>query len=754
MWWLRSLPLLSLAVAAHCAPFTIVGTVTGPDGKPVAGCAILAMGLVSEAESKTVSATTDGAGAFGISFPELFPHALCRVVARHGDLPLAWANVRPGTPVSLTLTGAAARCSGVVTRTAGVPVAGAQVGVVKLSRREELHWSEYQRTLVCGDNGPLETTTDAQGRFTLGNLPTGARVTLRASATGFAPGVRAQVPAGATEVRLYVARPASLAGQVMYQGRPVPGAVVSGAGDRPVTTGPDGSFILARLAAWCGHLTARATAQGLLGLSAAPLHVSAGEQVQGVVLELQQAATITGKCVATGTGRPFAGAYVWDRSLAPGGVYYDHAVSAADGTYRLQALPGETEIICNGEWREPPLYLVTNDRQQLRLAPGAVATARDIAIEAQPTVRGQVLLPDGTPAVGVEIGSTARIDYGVAPADFFSERTDAEGRFALQIVTMRVLGPPWGIVARDAARDLAALAFLDDTDKPLTIRLQPGAWLLSRVVTPRGEPVTGWPVELKVGEGRTCAIPGAWSDDQGALRIGPLPAGVAFHVRLAEHLEHLAVKQQLPEDMTHTLRAGEQRKTESLVIEPKGRTVRGWVGDAAQAPVAGALVVADRVPYPVATDAEGCFELSGLALHGKVRVVAMHPAEPLFAGTSLEPDGSIEPDLVPVPLSRLTIRVRKPDGTPLVTAASGESGLSTIRLVSDELERRLGAAGGGENYSFSDDQGVLRMDGLIGGLSYEIWVMDRYGKFATRNLSFWVEPGHDVDLGEVTLAAK
>ena len=46
------------------------------------------------------------------------------------------------------------------------------------------------------------------------------------------------------------------------------------------------------------------------------------------------------------------------------------------------------------------------------------------------------------------------------------------------------------------------------------------------------------------------------------------------------------------------------------------------------------------------------------------------------------------------------------------------------------------------------------MDGLIAGLSYQIWVNDRYDKFGYKELGFHVEPGQTVDLGEVKLDAR
>jgi hypothetical protein len=629
------------------------------------------------------------------------------------------------------------------------------VTVSAIYRQYELHWSQWEQALSCWDSDLLTTTADAQGRFVLGNLPAQATVTLDVSAPGFEKVVRCQVPAASDSVHIYLNQPASLSGKVVYQGKPVPGAEVNARDAKPVKTGPDGAFTIEGLGPGQKELAATSKEQGLVGGHPAALLLKAGEHRTGLVVELQRAATITGKCVDAKSGEPFANAEVWERSPTPLGASNSSAVSAADGSYSLQALPGEVELFCQGQWRRPPLYMVHNQEQRFRLEPGQTVKAQDFAIEVQPTIHGQVLLPDGTPAAGVQIGTIAHVDYQVAPADFFALRTDEHGQFALQVLQLSRCGPPYGLIARDQERDLAAMQFVTEAGKPVTIYLQPGAWLLSKVATPNGTPVPGWPVELKLGNTSdgVCHIPGACSDEKGDLRLGPLPPGVDVKVLLGEQLACFQVNKQTLDELPYSLKPGEQRRIEPLVAEPAGRTVRGWVGDAEQHPLAGALVFGDHAACPVTTDAQGRFELSGLPVRGKVRVVAIHPTEPLFAGVNLEPDGSVEPGLVPVPPCSVIMRVKQPDGTPLGTVQSGESGMSGVTTISDELNNRLRRCGW-NYYGFNDEQGNLRMDGLIAGLSYQIWVNDRYDKVGYKELGFYVEPGQTVDLGEVKLDAR
>jgi len=101
--------LLALLVVVSVDPLVVTDVVTGPAGRPRTGCRVFAMR----------SATA-------------------------GNYPTAIA---------------AARCSGLGTDEAGTPIAAAAVRLGTLTRRYELHWSEYGRKLYCGDESPLAATT-------------------------------------------------------------------------------------------------------------------------------------------------------------------------------------------------------------------------------------------------------------------------------------------------------------------------------------------------------------------------------------------------------------------------------------------------------------------------------------------------------------------------------------------------------------------------------------------------------------------
>ncbi|MEN6547068.1 MAG: carboxypeptidase-like regulatory domain-containing protein [Armatimonadia bacterium] len=733
------------------APITVTGKVVGSDGRPLQGCQVIATGM--DRDRRPAAITTKADGLFSFSLGEPDPNATYQVAAKYRDEPIAWATARRGESVTLNVEGTAVKCAGVVTTVDGVPIPNGHVYVSQVKRVQDLHWSRYERTLYLRDGSPCTATTDAQGHFVVGNLPLDASVAVVASAPGYATNGEAQVRAQADDVHLYLQPEGSISGRVAYQGRPVPGASVSGAGANPIRTEKDGSFRIGDLNPGRRQLYVGPTVDGLIGAMPEPIWLRPGERVDGIVIELHQAVTIRGKCVDVRTGRPFAGAVVWGHNPVLGGGS-DVATTAADGTFSQSLPPGEIEVFCISNWRQPPFYFVSNTTQRFRLEPGEAAQARDFAVEVQPTVQGQVLLPDGGAAVGVEIGTLSRTDYGVGSTDFFCTRTDQTGHFSLQVWQRGGLGPPFGIIARDRDRDLAGIAFVTDPGKPVTVSLQSGAWLMSKIVTPRGEPVAGWDVDLVVSNGGSgvCAIPGGRSTQDGSLRVGPLPSGLAMSIRFPGTGSDLLVNKEVVDNLSLTLRPGEVKQTDALVIEPRGRTLRGWVGDAQQRPLPGAIVVVENAPYLVYSDAQGRFEVSGLPLRGKVRVVALHPTETLFAGANVEPDGTVEPGLVPVPPANVVLHVRRPNGTPCPTAQATDTGLSSLYRLSAELGNRLGPCGRRDS-NFSDSDGTVVVKALVPGLSYNLWVTDRYEQFAPKTVGFYLTPGQELGL-DVTLDAR
>ena len=88
-----------------------------------------------------------------------------------------------------------------------------------------------------------------------------------------------------------------------------------------------------------------------------------------------------------------------------------------------------------------------------------------------------------------------------------------------------------------------------------------------------------------------------------------------------------------------------------------GRSVKGWVGDAQQQPVAGALVCSSWSDVSTRTNDQGLFEITGLRVAGDVWLIAVHPLKSLFAAEKLDPDWGYEPGLILKPTGSASGRI-------------------------------------------------------------------------------------------------
>ena len=183
-------------------------------------------------------------------------------------------------------------------------------------------------------------------------------------------------------------------------------------------------------------------------------------------------------------------------------------------------------------------------------------------------------------------------------------------------------------------------------------------------------------------------------------------------------------------------------------------TISGWVSNSQQQAVADALVFGDSVVHPALTNAEGHFELSGLPVRGEVKVIAVHPTEPPFAGIVLDPDSGTTPVLVLGPCAEVTGRaVDDQGGNPIPTAQFIYKVGIGPPVMSVELFRRMGEVGYG-TYWYGDDAGRWRASGFVAGLPYEILLVDRHDEFAPQTLEFTAQPGETIDLGEIVLEKR
>ncbi len=359
--------------------------------------------------------------------------------------------------------------------------------------------------------GPLHA--DAQGRFTLHGLPRDAEVILQIRddrfalqdlriATGHAETAKERV--------LALAPPHLLEGRVTFgdTGQPAAGARLHVIGyQTPRTTqsfdriegqaGPDGRFRISASVAHHYGIVIDPPAESPYFLRRLTLDATKGER-QEIDVTLERGILVRGRIYESESVRPVAGAVVVYRPkrknnplfkedlFASGGFRERSAVSGADGSFRIAALPGQGHLLVKGP--NPDFIPVGTSAGELdydppggaRLYPvgllaldlGASVKAADVAIPLRRGVAidGRVVGPGGQTVPGGAIYSEA-VDSDGFEFDF-SSLPIQHGRFILT-----GLDPKKTIsaFAFDPERQLGASLQLSvpRDGRPLTVTLQP-----------------------------------------------------------------------------------------------------------------------------------------------------------------------------------------------------------------------------------------------------------------------------------------
>ena len=767
-------PLVQIAVACLllwaglllAAPLSVSGRVLGPDGEPMSVATALLSYLSTEPWRVVVSHTTDDTGAFSFSVDEAAPYELVNVAAMRPGHCITWATVAPGARVDLQLSTDSVTCRGVCVDTAGEPLPNAIVTVTEIAREHENHWSQMELWLSLPNDSPITTTAGENGAFSIPHLPPGSSIRIQASADGCEKRTRDQIPADAEGIRVYLRPEAIVSGRVTYNGAAVADAsVVIGSWPKfpAAQTAADGSFMLKGLSPGRYTVEVNGAPDGLMGDWLPEVELAAGQTVTNLDIPLTEPAIVRGTFADKNTGDPVGGVRLYAYVLEPTPRIRRgwEVWSGPEGRYELRVPPGDVSVYPRVRIDEDPLWWTIDGPEGLiRIKSGEVHEGIDFTVNTEPTVTGTVIDPDGKPVPDAEVGSINRgwaVD--VLPREFFCARSDESGAFAIQAIEgiVRKGYHSWGFIARDIPRGLAGMAMPDAIDDPIEIRLRPAAWLLSRVVNRDGEPVPGVPVGVKIGElgeysdmART--MPGAVSDEEGFVRIGPIPPETYCTIELGGSLRRFFFNENQIGAEMFCLDPGEERQLLPIIFDPRGRSVSGIVVDANGDAVRDALVFGDSTVTPAITGVDGQFTLSGLPKDGMVDVQAVHPTEALFAGATVDPDYAPLLTLQLGPAAGVSGRAIDADGRP-VTTMTASLHRTPPAMVCQEIINRQSEAGR-RLYGYVDGDGTWALWGFIGGIEYSIALHDRDRKFNSHVLTFTAESGVTTDLGDIILQKK
>lgn len=563
--------------------------VAADDGSPIPGATVVA-GATSEQERFHLARTeTDGQGRFRL--------ALCigrgglRAFAR-GFVPLRTPldSLPPGGEEIVMRLARGARLTGrVTTASDGMPVPGIAVRVIP----EGGDFRFFP---------PDPATTDADGRYLVEDLPAGESVVLAEGAGWVTQGLvggerRFSSPIAATLVAsttatfdIRVVKAASATGVVFdVAGRPVAGAVVRAEGRQgpnsytsdgamentrvePTATAADGTFSMADLVGGATYVFTATAPDGSKGHSG---YLRARDEAPvRVVIRFVPERRIEVSLLAADTGAPVAGARV--DAIPVEGMLVDGERASATTDEKGKATlvvrcVGDLRLDVSADgWKWP--------RREILVGPSD--TSAVVRLERGFLVAGKVLMPDGSPAAGVEVyAENEEGDPG--DPDHYGVRADEAGAFRMTFDTRG----PRAIRARKVSgeKDLAAVAIAEAGGEPVTLSLAPSAdvkplpgSLVVRVVGPDGKTVprarvrldrgrfekeqSGGRVEFRVRPGEESWV---WVTDAEAADGTPLPFGPARAGPVKASADELVVR--LPPEST----------VEGVVRGPDGKGVPG-----------------------------------------------------------------------------------------------------------------------------------------------------------------------------------
>jgi uncharacterized protein YfaP (DUF2135 family) len=574
---------------------------------------------VSLAGQQTASEPTGEDGGFQLAGVASGPVRI-RVTAA-GFHPLevdGQATVPPGSPLRVVLTGD-----------------GQLAGQVVHMRDEHIPVPEVE--VYIEGLEAQRTSTDADGRFVLADVPP-APVQVWAAADGYR---RIAIVADSLQapLRVPMVGDATLVGAVTRSdtGEPVPGAAIILHGNLFRTETDDkGQFRLDGVPSGAVQIAASAP-----GLSAQLARELPANQETAVAIELTGEASVRGRVLSATDRRPVA-----DASVAVAGTRLQ-TTTDEQGGFLLQDIPAAAVKLRIGAKSFMPMSVDEPLGEGER-------TLDDLLLIPAVGVSGQVVRAvDGQPVPDVEV---------MIAEPRLRTRTDDEGRFAFSDVPQVPIR-----IGTLAKRFRSQVVSVEAGKEPVLIRLVGDAALSGRVMrADTNQPAADAEVVL-------AGTPFATrSDPQGRFRLEGVWSGPA---QIAASLPGLSAA--LASDLSP-----DQETTVDLLMAGDA-SVRGRVVHAADGhPVDGATITVAGTQWSVTSDAQGQFELAGLAAGpGTLQVAAddcltRELVEELQNGQQSLDDVALQPAAT---VSGLVIRAL--DNTPLAQAQLTIDGVQVPTLT-------------------------------------------------------------------------
>ena len=614
--------LLLFNFAALAVP--ISGQVVGPNGAPVADAKVIySSNYANLSGLEYQSYQTNDAGEFFFEAtpqPNI-PNFFGRVIVHKSGLAVAEIMLRKEATTIRLEKAASAR--GRLVNADGKPVAGIVIELGRVERGgENPTVAEVGWTPLKAD---FTAQTDADGNWTIGDLPDGARAEIGMDDPRFVR-LYVEVPVGLDAPPLLARPGATIAGRVLFaDGKPAPDVEVSLDDGHAVETAQDGTYRITGLPTGAIRIHSFELSGQWIAPESNVVAAREGETFLAPDIVLTHGALVEGIVTDAQTGQPLSHAAITVTPVVEGaavsigrGFYND-----ANGHYQLRVPPGRYEISIS---RAPEGYLPSKnpaDKNTIISVGEGETKTHSFPLSAALSLSGVAVDENGQAATNATLSLSG--DQRAYNYENPTATTDEKGAFefkSLRAGAHRLLVEgAWEVVAPEDIT-LPVAEKLRVVLRPLTLFS-----LVGRALTPDKKPVAGLAVSASI-------TPATRPGPKGITRIIQAENKTAQtdargHFVMQGIRPDSTVKMILSTPNYRFVEGGEVSQQDGrfvaadIIALPLMKALKGRILDEAGAPVVSAEVLAPRGSSTQGTlsNANGEFVLDHLPA-GEVLVVA------------------------------------------------------------------------------------------------------------------------------------
>lgn len=453
------------------------GRVIDNDAKPLAGARVFAEpGLASNLAATTTA--PDGTWRLeGLSGENIGVFAMAPGLA-FGGLTVKNGQASDGIEIRLLPPGT---ISGKVVDPKGHEIPGAHITRIGLLGADKVG-IPLNKLKAAGVEPPI---TDAEGRFTVPNLPAGGAVAIKVTHPDYAQEAADNIPVGEEKLKVTLYQGISVRGDVRLrqQAQPVADATVMVRSAQPphdtavTRTDSAGVFIL-RLKP--GIYMCQASGGNLQSAGWTRVALTGESPVARLTLHVGLTGAIQGRVQDAKTGKPLAGVAL---DLLTEGNMAAVARTDAEGNFKVTAMAGENHV----RIQPPPGYLPPEQPAlRVQVPDNKTVTLPDFWLAPSQGVTVKALDNAMKPVPGAAIAL-------LHPAQVGRVFTGSDGAARLAVAAWPQDGSAFGIIEHPAAPQGALFAVKKDAGEA-TVQLFPYGAVTGRVVDTSGNPVPGIPV--------------------------------------------------------------------------------------------------------------------------------------------------------------------------------------------------------------------------------------------------------------------